>query len=328
MPDLPREKLKLLFNDILLGYSSSFYKGAPVIIRHLTHFDVADFDLRNQEYYEEARSKGAPTIEERENLLIEEGSWSQDKNKQIRDNQFFLTNLRETRAKLFRTAELEQINKTIKETEEKIRALEDERAFLLQCTAESYASKRISEYQIFKSFYKGDKQYFNEDDFDSLSDAELSEIVAIYNDKLGNFNERNFKRIALSNFFLNSFYLCKDNPFTFYGKAVVQLTFFQLEVFGHGIHFKHIISSSPNKPPESVMGDPDLLIQWHSGLRNIQEQTSKGKKPEDLVGLTSKDKELYGIKGGDDIHKKMLEAAKRKGAPLSANEIMRVQGVR
>lgn len=326
--EIPKKELKLLFSDILKGFCIIGYQNKQVKIKHLTYFDIADFDIKYQEYFEEAKRGGAPTIEDREQYLIEEGSWSIDKNNQIRDNLLFITNMKETKTKLFRQAEIEQINRTIKETEEKVKTLENERTQLLQFTAESFANKKITEYQIFKSFILDDSAFFTQDEFDALTDIELADIVNLYNDKFIYFNERNFKRIALSSFFLNSFYLCKDNPFIFYGKPIVQLTMFQVEIFGHATFFKHILSNSDIKPPNYIMEDPQLLIDWHQGLRSVKEQhLDKGRKAEDLVGLNNKDREMYGINPSNDPHSKLIAAAQKKGAPLTAQEIMRLQGV-
>ena len=326
--DLPKEKLKLLFSDLLRGYCNTFYDGRIVQIKHLTHFDVADFDTKYNEYFDEAIRKGAQTSEERLKYLIEEGSWSSQKDKEIKDNQLFIEGLKETKSKLFRSSEIDQINKTILEAETKIKKLEDEKLQLLQFTAETFASKKISEYQIFKSFYYNDSIIFSQEDYDQLTDKELSVIINLYNEKFVHFNERNFKRIAISNFFLNSFCLCKDNPFTFYGKPVVQLTLFQIETFSHAVFFKHILSNAPSKPPLYIMDDPDKLIDWHNSSKSIKEQViDKGKKVDDIIGLTRKDKDLLGIQPSQNPHAKLIEAAQKKGQPLTAQEIMRIQGV-
>ena len=325
--ELPKEKLKLLYSDLLRGYCNLSYKDQSIKIKHLTHFDIADFDLKYNEFFEQARYEGVQTISEREQFLIEEGSWSIEKNKQIRDNYLFATNMKETKAKLFRQVEIERINNTIQDIENKTKTLEEERSFLLQFTAETFAGKKITEYQIFKSFTLNDAPFFSQDEFNNLTDRELAFIVNLYNEKFGHFNERNFKRIALSSFFLNSFYLCKDNPFIFYGKPIVQLTMFQVEIFGHGVYFKHILTNSQSKPPASVMDDPDKLIDWHNSSKSVKEQIDKGKKPEDLVGLTNKDREMLGINPAHDPHKKLIEAAQRKGGPLSAAEIMKLQNI-
>ena len=74
------------------------------------------------------------------------------------------------------------------------------------------------------------------------------------------------------------------------------------------------------------MSDPDLLIDWHNSSQAVKEQIDKGKKPEDLVGLTSKDRENLGIKS-NNIHDKLIQAAQKKGLPLTAEDIMKLQGV-
>ncbi|MEK6879171.1 MAG: hypothetical protein AABY22_06155, partial [Nanoarchaeota archaeon] len=269
--ELPKEKLRLLFSDILKGYCFSSYKNKSINIKHLTYLDISDFDIKYNSYLEDAKKNGVPTTEEREKILIEEGSWFDAKNKSIQDYKLFITSMKETKAKLFRQIEIEQINRTIKETEEKLQTLEEEKLQLLQCTAEIFAQKKITEYQIFKSTFCNDKLLFNEEEYDSLSDAELVFLANLYNNKLMYFNEKNFRRVALSNFFLNSFYLCDNNPFTFYGKPVIQLTLFQIEIFSHAVYFKHILSNSQSKPPPHIMENPDLLIDWHNSSQAVKE---------------------------------------------------------
>ena len=325
--DLPKEKLRLLFSDVLREFCIIIYKGREVKAKHFTHFDIADFDIKYNEYYEEAIRNGAPTIEEREKILIEEGSWTLDRDKQIKDNCLFVSNMKETKAKLFRQAEIEQINNTIRETEKKIRLLEEEKGQLLQYTAESYASKRITEYQIFQSLFIGDIPLFNNEERDLLSDQEVITIISSYNERFAIFNECNFKRIALSNFFLNSFYLCKDNPFTFYGKPIIKLTLFQVEIFGHAVYFKNILTHAPNKPPTHILEDPDKLIDWYNATQSIKREIDKGKKSEDIIGLSRQDKELLGIQTQYDPHKKLIELAKKKGSALDSNDILRLQGL-
>ncbi len=324
--DVPKDQLKLLFGDVLYGYSSIRYLNRIVKVKHLSQVDIVDFDIKYNEYFEYARNFGAPTIKDREAYLLQEGSWTEKKNREIEDNQRFLSGLRDTKAKVFRQAEIDQINRTIKEIEDKIRNLEIERQELLQCTAESFAQKKITEYQIFKSLFIGDNLFFTEKEFEELSHDDLTVIVNAYNSKFTHFNERTFKRIALSNFFLNSFYLCKDNPFTFYGKPIINLTMFQVEVFSNAVYFKHILSTAPSKPPQEVMEDPDTLIDWYHAGKSIKEMTDKGKKPEDIVGLTSKDRELLGIKSANP-HEKLIAAAQKKGSALTASEIMKLQGI-
>ena len=69
-----KDRLKLLYNDIIKGFSVSVFAGSSIYIKHLTATDSSDFDLQYNSYFEEARGKGAPMIEEQEVLLIEEGS--------------------------------------------------------------------------------------------------------------------------------------------------------------------------------------------------------------------------------------------------------------
>ena len=321
---LPKEKLKLLYNDIIKGFSVSVFNGTLIHIKHLNTLDSADFDFQYNLFLEQAKSAGSPTIEEQELFLIQEGSWSKDKNKEITNQRLFLDGMRTTKSKLFRQAEIDQVNIKIKEAEAKLRGLEEERINLLACTAESFASKKLNEYQIFKSVYLPDltTHLFTAEQFDDLSDIDLVKLVTSFNDKLKPLNEKNLKRIALAGFFLNFFYLCKDNPFTFWGKPVINLTFFQAELFGHAMFFKGILSNSQSRPPVEYMEDPDKLIDWYNSSRSVKEQLDKGIKPEDIVGLSAKDRENLGIRGQNLQHEKLVRAAQAKRSNLSFSDII------
>ena len=75
------------------------------------------------------------------------------------------------------------------------------------------------------------------------------------------FADINLKRVAVSGFYLNNFYLCKDNPFIFYGKPVVGLTYPQTELFSFGRYFKGILTEIKPPPTEEQLDDPDKLIE-------------------------------------------------------------------
>lgn len=328
---VPKTKLKLLFNDILRGYSSIVIPGYNLsYIKHFSVFDVADFDDRYESYLNQARDQKCLTLAEKEDYLIKEGLWSHEKNKQIKDLKGFVSGLYITKGKLFREIELNQIKQQISDQEKKIAGLENERVVLLDVTAESYASKRLNEYYIYCSFYKTaemTEKFFSYDDFNNLDDQELGELVKTYNSVIKLFGEIIIKRIALSGFFLNLFYLCSDSVYEFFGKPAIQLTFYQSELFGFGKYFKNLMSNSQEQPPTEYFDNPEKFIEWYGGKKNVEELAQQGKDADSLVGLSNADREKIGATQ-PGIFDKLVAEATKAGGSLNQSDIMRIQGIK
>jgi hypothetical protein len=145
------------------------------------------------------------------------------------------------------------------------------------------------------------------------------------------FSQINLKRVALSGFFLNNFYLCKENPFTFFGKPVVELTFHQTDLFAYGRYFKHILSEMKSTPPPDMMEDPDKLLDQYNIEQNKDSVLSpKGKEgtATTIVGATKEDLEALGLKDqaqdGEVID--LNKEAEKKGGELSMEDLMKLHG--
>ena len=142
--------------------------------------------------------------------------------------------------------------------------------------------------------------------------------------------EANIKRIALSGFFLNNFYLCKDNPKIYFGKPVVELTYNQSELFSYGRYFKHILSDMKNKPSPEIMDDPDKLIEMY----NIGQNSSKMKQSAEdsdastVVGATKEDLERMGMSSpSEDKGVSLSKEASKKGGKLSMDDLIKLHGM-
>ena len=148
-----------------------------------------------------------------------------------------------------------------------------------------------------------------------------------YNIGLAPINEKNIKKIALSGFFLNSFYLSNDDPFIFYGKPIINLTFVQTELFSNAKYFKAIVTNSTVKPPDNVLNDPDALIEWYEGSKNASELMNKSKKTEEalgssVIGASKQDLEKMGMQNSGNIS--LTEEAKKKGGSLSFQDLIKL----
>jgi hypothetical protein len=177
------------------------------------------------------------------------------------------------------------------------------------------------------------KALFNDEEFGDLDQEQIYEIMSIYSFNTDKFKAYSLKRIALADFFTNIFYICEDNIFNFYGKPVINLTFYQIEVYSFGRYFKSIIQNSEEKIPEHIMEDPDELIEWAQSSKNVKDAMEKGNlsnkehSATSLVGATKEDLKKAGIDADTDMID-LSQEAKKKGGKLSMEDMMKLHGVK
>jgi hypothetical protein len=332
---LDKNKLRLLFIDILKGYSLSYYRDNKLYFKHNTSFDSGDIDHLKQEFLEKAKKNGLPTEDQKEEYLIAENLWSKENNEKIKKLKSDISILKQTKSKLFKSDDINELNRQIDEKKLELITLTVERKDLLGFTVEDYANKKINEYYMFNSLFK-DKdlkdRYFSEIEFDELENKEISEVLNIYNTINKNFIESNLKKIALSSYYLSLFNLCDENAYNLYGKPIVYLTFYQMEVFGYARYFKNALSEAKHKPSDEYYEDPDKLIEWLESSKNVEEVLNKNennqKKTEgaiatSIVGAKKEDLAKIGKdENGISLHKEAL----KKGGTLSMEDLMKMHG--
>lgn len=321
------QKLRMVYSDIIRGFSVLFHEEKSIYIKHLTHIDSANIDTQSEYFLTKAKEKQIPTAEEQEAYLIREGLWDKKKDKEVREQSSYLANLKVTKSKTPLKADREMIQKSIDETEAKVHKLQEEKANLIGFTAETYASKKANEFYIYYSLYADEeckKKYFTHSEFHSLEDAELHALVEKYNASQIDFNAETIKKIAVSPFFSNSFYLCDDRVWDFYGKSITQLSFNQTELFSYGRYFKHILNECRSKIPPHLAEDPNALIDWYERNKNVEKLMKNSGKEDSvstIVGATKEDLKDMGYQHNViDLGK---EAAK-KGGSLSMEDLIRI----
>ena len=324
-----QEEYKLLYHDILNGYSfytddtSSFY---------IKHFGLQDLNVINTKKLaieHKARKMGLLDEETQIKNLIEKDNWSIAKEEEIKKITQFIKDLNYTKSKLILIRDIDQINIQIKENNKILNDILTEKQELLGTTLETYTNKKLNEYYVYCSLYKDTdlkQKLLTEQEFEQLEYKELYELYTKYTIGLVQLNDKNIKKIALSNFFLNSFYLCEDDPYIFFGKPIVNLTFIQTELFSCAKFFKNIISNSTTKPPENVLSDPEALIDWYEGSRNANKTVANTKKEDVLgssvVGASNKDLKRMGIENKDGIS--LIKEAEKKGGSLSFQDLIKL----
>ena len=334
-----QNNLKILFSEIIKGYSKKNIENfGTLFFKHINNQDSADIDIYNDQFFQKAKSMGLPTEKEQEEYLIKEELWEVSKDKRIKELENFLINLRTTKGKLFLKNQLDQINSEIDKNELELKTLKFEKKDLIGFTAEDYTSKKINEYYMYVSLFKDHtlkERFFKEDDYENLDNKEIMLLIKSYNDVNERFNDRNLKKISLAGYFSNIFYLSQDDPYIFYGKPLVELSFYQIELFSYGRYFKAILSNAKTKPSDQLMQDPDKLIEWYEGSKNVDDVLNKNSKVSQkdnvatsIVGATAEDIKRLGLKNdnesaGIDLNK---EAAK-KGGKLDMQDLIKLHGL-
>lgn len=327
-----QEEYKILYHDILNG--CSFYNDNKIAF-YIKHFCTKDLNIVNKRKIEiENKAKKIGLLSEEVQLqnLISKDSWSKDREEEIIKLKDFIKNLKYTKSKLITSRDIEAVNIQLKENESKLNIISKEREEVLGITLESYTNKKINEYYVFVSLYKDEflkKRLLDSQEFEDLEYEELYELYTKYNIGLSKLNEKNLKKIALCGFFLNSYYLCDDNPYTFFGKPIIDLTFIQTELFAYAKYFKSIITNSSTKVPDNIINDPEALVDWYEGSKNASKAASnmKNKNPEEtlgssFIGASKEDLKKIGLKNKDNIS--LTEEAKKKGGALSFQDLIKL----
>lgn len=320
--------------DIINGQSAAKHgKYGTFFVKHLDNRGSCDIDYIRKEHLAKAKAQKLPTTEEREQQLIEDESWTDKESRRVDELKVYAKNLRVTMGKLVLKKQIDTMSEDINKAEKEILELVMKRDELIGMTADKYANKKVNEHYIYRTSFK-DKELktplFTEEEYDELSDQEIGSLVFAYNEKMDHFCDINLKRIAVSGFFLNVYYLCKDDPFIFYGKPLVELTFHQVDLFSFGRYFKHVMAELKHPPTDEQLDDPDKLIEMFNVSKNAEKVLSEGKATSGkdkvvstVVGATKEDMERMNVQnesGAVDINK----IAEEKGGHLSMEDLIKL----
>ena len=330
--------LKSIYMDVLKGYSEgNTERYGKMFIKHLDALTSGEIDETYREFFNKAKNEGLPTNEDQEEYIKDQEIWSRKEDERLVELENALDNLHRTKRKVFLKSQVDSVNEEIEKIQKEHFELIKEKEELLGFTAEKYANKKVNEFYMYKSLYKDaklTKMFFEEEGFEDISFRALNDLMVFYNERTIFHNEWNLKRVALSPFFLNYFYLCDDNPFTFFGKPVVDLTYLQTELFGYARYFKNLLSNCKNEPDKELYENPEKLIEYLEGqkmaekLLDKMDSSGKENQASTVVGATKEDLKLAGIKSSDNMKgkKTLSEAVAEKGKSLSMEDMIKLHG--
>jgi hypothetical protein len=295
------EEYKSIFFSIINGYSSVFHSYfGQIFIKHLSYIELAQFDTQYEVHLNEFKSLGIPTYKEKEKQIIENGLWKDNDEINLEINEKIIQDLRINYSKDYLYSRRKNLKKEIESYQNKINSLRLKKSYHIGQIAEEFANKKLIYDKIINSFFR-DKQclnlLINNDDIDDEKYEELQKLYYINQEKL---NADNIKKISLSPFFTNIFYLCEDNAYSFYGKPIISLSNYQCDLVLFGRYFKNIISQRQDIPKE-IMSNPNELIEWIEIRGNAERAGIIGDNNESdgsmsVVGAQKKDLEILGIK--------------------------------
>lgn len=318
-----------LYRDILYGFTLLNIGNRKINIKHLTEKEFCQTnDLYLQEYVK-AKKSGLLTEKDKIDILIKDMVWSQKQEDQIiaLEKEIGLKKL--TLSKLFIQSQIKKLREEIKNLEKDLNKIIKEREEILGLTVENYAFKKSNEYVIYLSFYDEDyNKYFKSDeDFSELEENELIDLIYTYKEYMRMFEVENLKKIAVSPFFSNSFFLSDDNIFYFYGKAITDLTKNQIDLYSLGRTYKGYIVKSGEMPPENIKSLTEL-VDWYENRPNLSnlKDKNKDKLGQSYVGASKEELMNIASNSKEEVLDLSTEAQKM-GGELSFEQILKIHGV-
>lgn len=320
---------KGLYKEIAVGFSEDSYSGKPIFIKHFTELENGDLDKHRTIFNQEAADKGLEHRDEKISFLIRNELWSNEKeneisriSKQISDTEMLIKNL-------IIKKQINDAKNKIKNLKKNLSDLENEKSDMLGFCAEDYTGKKLNELVIYFSFYK-DKElkekFFTQEEFDILSEKDLSNLIQILSRFYNKFEYEKVKKICASSFFMSLFSLCDNSAYNFFGKCVKDLTILQVNLFSQARYFKSLMESqAQSNPPSDITSDPDKMVEWYESVENSAKTTSSTGDSSGVGHFGASREELEKMAGGKAMT--LNEIAAKKGNKLTKQDFINMHGL-
>jgi len=169
------------------------------------------------------------------------------------------------------------------------------------------------------------KPFFSKEEYDEIRQEEIYKLMDLYNESSLKFSYEKLQLIASCSFFMSSYGLCGDNPYTFFGKPVVNMSVYQTNLFSLGKHYRTILSQGKS-PPEEYMDDPEKMVSWYDGILNADKLESKAKNTEgrSFVGASRGEMESSMSDAKEAIN--LNKEVSKRGGEMTFDEILKLHG--
>lgn len=322
-------KYRKIFKEISQGFSCFFVNEDRFYIKHQSTSDLVDFDDIFQMYFEKAKSKGLETKEEILESLKKEEIWTDKDESELDSQNIYLENLIRNKKNIVLPSAMEQINNQIKEAEATVKKLNSKKSDLISNSADQYAMNRANDFYIYNSFYKDEtlkEKLYTEEEFNYLGNEEISQMIKLYNKFHEDFSEKNIQLLSIQDFY-KIYYSFSERSMDFFGKPIVELTNFQLNLILYTKIFKSIFENHDDIP-DRIKNDPEALLDFSNSSEAREEMKKKfdtnSPGGSTIVGATSQDLDELGMSASEG--KSLSQVAKEKGGSLSMKDLMDLSG--
>ena len=316
-----------LIGESFDGYTAASFKDQEIFFKHLSIKDQRYLQKHYEKYKKIAIDKGLETKEERLQLVKKEGMWSSEDDAKISTLEFEINNLKKTVKSLPLRSQKENLQKDISL---KIQALEElgiKRKEIVGKTAEDYATQRSGDEMLRYLIFKDNNltnHLFSDKEFGNLEAWEILKLNNIQKNIQEKITDQSIQEAVLRPFFTMYLSFC-ENPYSFYKKAVVDLTLYQLKVLIYGRMFFNIFQHHEDIP-DNIREDPEKLVLFSESQRNKGASKDLVRDDADgsvLFGATNDDvKDLDGVSGGVSLS----DQIEKHDGKLDMKQMMRLAG--
>ena len=114
------------------------------------------------------------------------------------------------------------------------------------------------------------------------------------------------------------------------GEAI-DISEYQIELFGSGRYFKSLMEQSDANVPEEIKDNPEKIIEWFDSTKSAKEVLDKSRNAGQdgsattLVGATKQDLERLGLSSPEETVN-LAQKAAEKGGKLTMQDMMKIHG--
>jgi hypothetical protein len=312
-----------VYNDIINGYTLTYFDKREVYVKHLRDVDYALFEQKREIFKQQASEKGLLSEQENLEMLDKTGHWSKLEEEKYQQLIAEIKNLNKTHDQIFLESQKKIIADRIDKKQKEMREMSKHRDLVPLNNLEKFANEKLNLFIMKFCLYKDrkfDEHLFTEKEFDELDTETVTKYATVYFSSLNLFNDKNIQRVGALGTFLNAYMLCSGNPYYFFGKKISNLTTYQVRLSGYGNSFKNTLEHSESTPP--ISEDIDEMISWYEREReSIRRRYSGNSKPAKSQPSDSKTERLEGI-AIPNASKEELETlgAENKATPINLVE--------
>jgi hypothetical protein len=280
--------LRKVYFEILEGFTSAAVDGTRVRIKHFDLRSQTTIDQYYKEIYDKARAKGILTEPELFDRLLEDGTWTEDEEKDLQRREKALDGLRISSAKALNKKMREVVEENILKADREVGEIKQKKSSLIENTCEQFAARRSSDLIVKLSFWKEDKEeaYFTSEEFDLLERTDIASLIGIYNTATVDLTVDSIKAVTTADFFTSYYAIVEDNPSQFFNKPIHELTFFQVNLLNYARIFSSILKNLD--PPDHIRSDPEKLLSFAKGeakkRKTADKKAERGKSGPPTLG--------------------------------------------